>query len=247
MQIMDYLDHLCKLPLLKGLSRDVVIELAHQLEVFQFAEGATIFRQDDPGDAMFIIHSGRAKVVRTTLNDQELILHEFGPGEFFGEMSLIDETPRSASAVALTPMVVFELDRGDFQSVLMRHPHVILEITRNLSAKLRYAATYIQKAITWNQQIAAGDYNTVMHQLQTNNAHPHGPHGTDEAEINLLISTFFQMINDVRQREEKLKDEVHQLRIEIDQVRRTQQLAEITETDYFQQLQQQAKRLRSQP
>ena len=68
---------------------------------------------------------------------------------------------------------------------------------------------------------------------------------SDEATIDLLLATFFQMTQDIREREESLQQEVRQLRIEIDQVRRAQQLAEITETNYFQQLQQKARKLRT--
>lgn len=246
MGVLDHLDYLCNLPMFKGLAREVVLELANQLTIFSFDTGEVLFHKGDHGDAMYIIQTGRAKVVTETPTGQELILHEFGPGEFFGEMALIDETPRSAKGVALSPMVVFELDRGDFQSVLMRHPHVILEITRNLSTKLRYAATYLQKAIDWSQHIAAGEYNAVIQQLKLSGTHPATtPHGTDEATIDLLLATFFQMTQDIREREETLQQEVRQLRIEIDQVRRAQQLAEITETNYFQQLQQKARKLRT--
>ncbi len=134
-----HIEYLENLPLLNGLPQDVIVELAGQLDTRTLSEGETLFHQGDPGNnALYIIKEGQVKVVTHTMDGEELILNQFGPGEFFGEMSLIDQEPRSAGAIALSPVVMLRLGRDDFQTVLTKHPLVILEITRGLSYKLRF-------------------------------------------------------------------------------------------------------------
>ncbi len=240
----NLIGYLTQLPLLQGIPTDVLEELAGQLEGYTLTTGEKLFKQGDPGTSLYIIKEGHIKVVAQTAGGDELILNQFGPGEFFGEMSLIDQEPRSAGAVAMTPMVLFKLSRQNFEQVLVSHPLTILEITRSLSQKLRFAAAYIQKAIEWSEQVAAGNYSSAIGEIESAKSIGFNQQQSNEAQIKSLISTFFTMVEGVKAREDDLKREVMDLKIKIDYAKREHQVTEITETEYFERLQKEASILR---
>jgi CRP-like cAMP-binding protein len=243
MDIADQIKYLKRLSLLEGLPSDVVSKLADKLKLHRLSPGMVLFSQGAPGDSLYIIQTGQVKVVVNTADGKELVLNQFGPGEFFGEMSLIDQEPRSASAMAITPAVLFELKRDAFQQVLMGYPSALFEITRSLSTKLRFAATYIQKAIEWSQQVAAGDYQTTLGEIETLQPSVEAD-SPDAARVNALIGAFFWMVKDVKEREEELKRQVSELRIEIDEEKEARQVAEIVDSEYFHQLQEKINEIR---
>ena len=102
-----------------------------------FRAGETIFRQGDAGNAMFVIDSGDVQIRLFGDAAQALPLRNLHAGEFFGELSMFDHQPRSASAVALTDVVLFELQRDQFSAFLARKPRVALAIFRTMSQRLR--------------------------------------------------------------------------------------------------------------
>ncbi|MCI0394502.1 MAG: cyclic nucleotide-binding domain-containing protein [Chloroflexi bacterium] len=237
-------DTLKKLPLFKDMPENLIAELTEKLEEQRLDGGQVLFHKGDPGDALYIIESGRMKVIATNSYGEEVVLNQFGPGESFGEMSLVDEQPRSASAVALTSIKMLRLNRNDFLAVIAQEPAFALDIIRDLSAKLRFAAAYIQKATEWSQYIARGDYNVAMGEIQTTQSAMSDKPESDEARAGAFLSAFFQMIEGVKEREENLKREVLQLRIEIDEAKRKTEVEQIEETAYFQQLREKVRELR---
>ena len=102
-----------------------------------FRAGETIFRQGDAGNAMFVIDSGDVQIRLFGDAAQAIPLRNLHAGEFFGELSMFDHQPRSASAVALTEVVLFELQRDQFSAFLARKPRVALAIFRTMSQRLR--------------------------------------------------------------------------------------------------------------
>ncbi len=99
----------------------------------------TIVSRDEPGDSMFIIVKGRVKVVIHGDNGREVILTMLKTGEFFGEMALVDDQPRSASVVAHEDSRVLVLKRESFTSVVETNPAVALNVMGELSRRLRRA------------------------------------------------------------------------------------------------------------
>src|SRR5262245_59647445 len=89
-------------PFLQALGAAERAAIAAQAELRDYPEGATIVAQDDAGRTLFVVLSGRVRVVRHA-EETAVPLAEFGPGEFFGEMALLEDAPRSADVVALTP------------------------------------------------------------------------------------------------------------------------------------------------
>jgi len=114
--------------------------LADFLELHDVLQHTVIVRQGDPGDAMFLILSGELRA-RKMINDREAILTTFGPGDFFGEMSLFDQGPRSADVVANVDSTVLRLTTTAFQKLTREMPSLatpFLQATsRTLSARIR--------------------------------------------------------------------------------------------------------------
>src|SRR5262245_34579464 len=104
--------YLSRLPLFRGLSRRVVVDLARGVIERRLAANEALFRKGDPGgDALYVIRSGRLKVTTVDAQGKELILNQCEPGEVIGEMSLIDSSPRSANVAAIEPATVLVLER----------------------------------------------------------------------------------------------------------------------------------------
>ena len=97
-----------------------------------FPAGAEICRQDEPGDTMFVIIEGEVEIVRG-----DKLLGTVGPGEFFGEMSLLDKTPRAATARAKTECKIASVDEQRFGFLVQQTPYFALEMMRTISGRLR--------------------------------------------------------------------------------------------------------------
>lgn len=239
-------DYLSQLSLFRGLSRHAVGQLAPGFLERELAPDEALFRKGDPGDALYVIRSGRLKVTTVDAQGKELMLNQCGPGEVIGEMSLIDSSPRSANVVAIEPAMVLVLERERFLAELGKHPSLGMDVMRNLSARLRYATTYIEKAIEWSARVAEGDYGFAIRQMEDDRDRPADAHPTDEARAAQLLAGFFRLVEGVREREDSLKREVRRLEIEIDQARRARDVDTFTGTDFFAHLKARSEELRRQ-
>jgi CRP-like cAMP-binding protein len=128
-----------RVSIFKGLDPRAIDRLAERLKTLTFPKDAVIVNQDDPGDAMFIIQKGRVKVVLFGDNGREVILSMLRPGDFFGEMSLLDGQPRSANVIAIEKAQVLVLAREDFVAHLRENPETGLKILAEMCLRLRRA------------------------------------------------------------------------------------------------------------
>ena len=122
-------------PFLKTLRQSEIEELAHSLNLRHFLKGETIIRQGEPGKLFHLIFKGRVEIFRKKLFGQRKIA-DLGAGEFFGEISLIDSTPRSATVVGAEDGEMFTLSRDAFTTILLRNPSIatiIRQIARTRS------------------------------------------------------------------------------------------------------------------
>jgi CRP-like cAMP-binding protein len=241
---LGYADLLRGLSLFAALPDESVVSLAKNLERYHLEEGEVLFHKGDPGDALYLIDRGWLKVVAEGGGGEELILNQCGPGEALGEMALIDDAPRAAGAVALTPAEVLKLDREAFMAALHDHPEVGLDIMRILSQRLKFTNTYLEQAIDWSRRIAEGDYSFAMDQIRTSQSAVMGKGLSDEARARELLAAFFSMVRGVQEREETLKQQVSQLKIEIDEVKRKQEFRKLTQSDFFLDLKESVKKMR---
>jgi CRP/FNR family cyclic AMP-dependent transcriptional regulator len=98
-----------------------------------------IIAAGDPTESLYIVLSGRLKVMMSDADGKEVILTLLGPGEFFGEMGLIDDSPRSASVVAIEPCELLVITRRDFKKCLAENFEMSMAVMRGLVRRLREA------------------------------------------------------------------------------------------------------------
>ncbi|MBV9492109.1 MAG: cyclic nucleotide-binding domain-containing protein [Verrucomicrobia bacterium] len=132
---------LATIPIFAGLNPAALSDLAGAAEEAVFRPGDLVVKEGEPGNRMFVIHSGRVEVVKRHGQTRETILAVLGPREFLGEMSIIECVARSASVRALDELVLFSLKGTDLYRLFRRQPDqyaiVILNIARDLSRRLR--------------------------------------------------------------------------------------------------------------
>jgi len=132
-------DVLGAMPLFHGLSHRHLRRVAGKATVKRYAPYTAIVRMDDTGDAFYIILDGTANVRRSGKRNIKL-----RPGDFFGEMALLDAAPRSATVEAETEVLTMRLGRAAFQKVLDEEPKVASAMLRTMARRLREA----QPAVT---------------------------------------------------------------------------------------------------
>jgi CRP-like cAMP-binding protein len=117
-------------------------EVAHVSEAARerlYPKGSVILFEDDPGDALYVVLTGEVKVVLIGEDGREVILSILRTGDFFGEMSLIDDQPRSAHVIATEDSNLFVLRRDEFRDCLEQTPRIAVGLLQALSRRLRRA------------------------------------------------------------------------------------------------------------
>lgn len=99
----------------------------------------TVISSGDATDSLYIVLSGRLKVMMSDAEGKEVILTILGPGEFFGEMGLIDDEPRSATVVAIEPCELLSIAKRDFKKCLAENFEMAMAVMRGLMRRLREA------------------------------------------------------------------------------------------------------------
>ena len=147
---MDRATLLQKLPLFSELEQEDLAQLAQKLAVRRGRQGESIFEKGDLGTTMFVIASGQVDIVLPSSDSQPVLLKEIGPGEYFGELSLFDDKPRSASARCSTQVELLELDRTTLTEYLRGRPHAALAILHTMSARLRETNALLSNSVSRN-------------------------------------------------------------------------------------------------
>jgi CRP/FNR family cyclic AMP-dependent transcriptional regulator len=138
---------LARVPLFASLKPALLDELAGKLTPKSYRRGEVIFHQDDPGSAMHLIKSGQVKIATTSPEGEEVIMAILKDSDFFGELSLLDDKPRSADAVAMEATQTLMLRRGDFMDALGKHPEIVSSVLASLAERLRRTDQLLQDAV----------------------------------------------------------------------------------------------------
>ncbi|MEP6941165.1 MAG: DUF1003 domain-containing protein [Rudaea sp.] len=152
--------------LFDGFSDEDLFVLAPAMVLRDFAVGQTVFSQGDPAGMMYIIESGQVDIRLGVDATTEIQLRECGAGEFFGELSMFDGKPRSATARAAVASTLLELKHVDLNLFLEQRPHAAAALLRTVSGHLREtnallstrAATNVNEEfdrnLTWSDRVA---------------------------------------------------------------------------------------------
>jgi len=224
------------IPLLQGVPEEILLQLRERVGRVQLARDEVLFRQGDPGDALYIIKRGRVKIIAEGIRDQDLILNTFGTGEIVGEMSMIDQKPRSAGVVATEPTDLLQLKREDFLTIATHQPDLALRVMTNLSGRLRFSAAYLQQAVAWSEKIATGNYDSAIKEIMgaQGSSESEGGHGVDRA--NEFLDAFFKMVKDLKAREEELRNQLNAFMIYIDDAKKNEEVDDLVDSEFFKQL-----------
>lgn len=240
-KLMNYLE---RLPLFKGAPAAVLAKLVNRIKILSLTRGDYLVHQGEASESLFVIRTGWVKIVTEGPQGEEVILNQCGPGQLVGEMSLVDQQPRSNSMVAISAAEVLEIKYDAVLIMLNEYPPLALKFLRDMSDRLRFANAYIEETIIWSQHIAAGNYDFVQQRVEETQSTIVSTDLTHQARASAFLSSFFKMVEGVKKREESLKQQLHQLTIEIDEVKRQRAVEELTETDFFANLQNTARKLR---
>jgi CRP-like cAMP-binding protein len=238
----DTIGQLKKINWFNELPDDFFDALAQKVHKRNLSKDEVLFYKGDGGDSLFIINTGRVKIVTQDSQENEVVLNQVGAGEIIGEMALLDHEPRSAGVVALEETSVMELSREDFMEILSRQPELALSVIRSLISRLRHNTSYIEQITEMSRHVARGDYSfldeTWSEQTEEEKS------GQDK--IRQLMAEFYSMVKGVRERETELKEQVQKLALQIDEAKRKQVFESITNTDFYAGLKKQAQELRAQ-
>ncbi len=125
---MDRIALLKKVSLFSNLSEAHLSSIAEFCVERSFREGGVIIKQGNSGIGLYVICSGKVKIVKETAGGEKLDIAELGPGDFFGEMAVLDNAPRSADVIALEESKCLVLSAWDFNARMKVHPEIAMEI-----------------------------------------------------------------------------------------------------------------------
>ena len=136
-----------KVPLFALLDDDEVKVLSEQLDQKRVFAGQMVFSQGDAGGTMYVVQSGKVEIFLKDDNGDKVVLSVIEPGEIFGELSLLDNEPRSAGAKAIEDSFLFVIDRHDLEMLFQTHHHAALDIMAMLSRRIRDADVLVRQRV----------------------------------------------------------------------------------------------------
>jgi len=144
----ELLGFLRRVPLFSDLEEEALQVLARVSRFKRVAREAYLFYQEDPGDAAYVVRSGVIAIVLTTPDGRELVINEMHPGDCFGELALLTNAPRSASAMARKDSELLVLPRAEFLDELARQPKLMRHVLDATAQRLR-ASTERERALAF--------------------------------------------------------------------------------------------------
>ncbi|HEY2409988.1 MAG TPA: DUF1003 domain-containing protein [Polyangiaceae bacterium] len=163
---MNYPELLREIPMFQGLSEDDLSALARSVQERTFAAGQIVINQGDRGTEMFIVANGHVNIFLPGEASRRVSLKDIARGEYFGELALFDDKPRSASALATTEATLLVLTRETLSNYLAERPRTAMVILETMSARLREtnamlseraaknAVEEIEKNLSWSEKLA---------------------------------------------------------------------------------------------
>lgn len=169
-----------KMDLFNDLPDDALTKIGRLLKEQKFSEGDLIFAQDDPGDALYIVLQGRVRISTTDHFGRERVLAFYGPGEFFGDMAVLTDAPRSASATASTDTRLLQLRKDDFNALVNNN----LSVMRGMLRVMVDRQTAMNTRVSQEAGATAGDVRGLVSVVFS----PRGGAGQTMLATNLAVA-----------------------------------------------------------
>jgi uncharacterized membrane protein len=136
--------------------------LARELDIVRFREGQMVFTYNDPGDAMYVIRTGEVEVFFKDDTGGRVVLETAREGDFFGELSLLDNGPRTASVVVTKDVEALRVDRHDLDHLLRLHPEAAMELLTAMGKRMRVTAELLRHTASRNVNEEVEDKRTKV-------------------------------------------------------------------------------------
>lgn len=134
-----------RVPIFGALNEDSLQRVASIMVEKPYSRKSIVFHEGDHGDTLYIIKGGRVKIAKVAIDGREKTLTILQPGDFFGEMAIFDNMPRSATAEAIDNDVrLFGLNKKDFERLVHEYPSIALRIMKDLTHRLRQSNQQVE-------------------------------------------------------------------------------------------------------
>jgi uncharacterized membrane protein len=152
---------LARVPLFKRLEPNELEHLAEEVDQVNYQAGETIFHEHDRGDALYILEEGTVRIWVMDEDVHEVTLAELTPGDFFGELAVLDRGERSSSATAITDIHLHRLSSDDFQQFLIDHPDAAIDVICEIAARMRQTNLLVTQRAARNINAEMEAHSTI--------------------------------------------------------------------------------------
>jgi len=152
---------LARVPLFKRLEADELEHLAEEIDQVNYKAGETIFNEHDRGDALYILEEGNVRIWVYDDDVKEVTLAQLKPGDFFGELAVLDRGERSSSATAVTDIHLHRLSSDDFQKFLTDHPDAAIDVICEIAQRMRQTNLLVSQRASRNINVEMEAKSTI--------------------------------------------------------------------------------------
>jgi uncharacterized membrane protein len=156
---------LLSVPFFEKLNEEERLTLAGQIETVRHPQGHEMFSVGDPGDSLYILIKGAVEVYFKDTTGHRIVLETLGAGEFFGEISLLDAGPRTASVMVKDDIEAIRVDRHDLDALLRHHPTAALDLLAAMGRRLRQTAGLLRQTASRNVNQEVEDTRTMVQRV----------------------------------------------------------------------------------
>ncbi len=135
--------------------------LAERVDHTQMPKGTVVFNAGDPGAECYVVKSGKVEIFFRNDTGDRIVLETAGPGEYFGEISLLDGGPRTASAVVLEDLDALVVDRGDLDELFRIKPHAAMDLLAATGKRLRETTKLLRHTASRNVNVELADTRSL--------------------------------------------------------------------------------------
>ena len=160
-QLSDEAESLSRVPLFKRLEPHELEHLAEDVAQVDYQAGQTIFNEHDLGDGLYVVETGSVRIWVMDEDVTEVTLAELKPGDFFGELAVLDRGERSSSAKALTDTHLHKLSSDAFQQFLIEHPDAAIDVICEIAQRMRQTNLLVSKRASRNINVEMEENATI--------------------------------------------------------------------------------------
>ena len=139
-----------EVPLFSEMDEQEVADIREIMDEVKFKPGQVIIREGETGDLFYVITEGHVEIIIRDADGSDMVLHEAGPGDFFGELSMLTSEPRSARVRATEHVTTLTLERDDFFEFLRTHTHAAIDVLVELGGRLRENDQLLRNMVSRN-------------------------------------------------------------------------------------------------